>query len=182
MIYPDTTLDNIQLNPSASPATGAVIWLHGLGANGEDFVPIVRELNQIHPFPLRFIFPHAPERPVTINQGYVMPAWYDIISPHIDQHADEAGMLESIAAINQLIEQQEKSGIPRNKIILAGFSQGAVIALRAGLSCQRPLGGIIALSGYLPDAANWLKNLSEPKAKTPVFSRMADKIILCPLS
>src|SRR6185312_16159013 len=142
-------LSRIETNPAVSPI-GSVIWLHGLGADGNDFAPIVPELNLPANLPLRFVFPHAPAIPITINNGYTMPGWYDIISPDMDQRADAAGIELSKKHLQALIENEEKLGIPPEKIILAGFSQGAVIALMTGLSYSQRLAGIIALSGYLP--------------------------------
>lgn len=150
-------------------AIGCVIWLHGLGADGYDFVPIVRELHLPDTLPLKFIFPHAPEMPVTINQGYVMRAWYDIVAPSIDQHADQTGIQQSQQQIIQLIEQQEQNGMAAEKIILAGFSQGAVMALMTGLNYPKRLAGLIGLSGYLPSPDLTLKNAHPANANTPIF-------------
>lgn len=161
-------LSCIEINPSAQ-AIGTVIWLHGLGADGNDFVPIVPELHLPSSIPIRFVFPNAPLRPVTINNGYVMRAWYDITSMRIDQWIDEAGIAASVAQLNDLIEQQESVGIPSQNIILAGFSQGAVIALTAGLLCPKRLGGILALSGYFPNAEKVLANASAENRQTPIF-------------
>jgi phospholipase/carboxylesterase len=142
-------LEFVEINPPQQ-AIGSVIWLHGLGANGDDFVPLIPELKLPSSLPLRFIFPHAPERPVTINGGYVMRAWYDIVSMHIDQHADKSGIDNAVQQVHGLIANENRRGIPMEKIILAGFSQGAVIALSTGLTFPERLGGILALSGYLP--------------------------------
>ena len=127
-----TTLESIEIDPSTKPI-GSVIWLHGLGADGNDFVPIVQELNLPSTLPLRFVFPHAPMRPVTINNGYVMRAWFDIYSMNINQQIDETGITETIGHIEKLVEKEIQRGIPSNKIVLAGFSQGAAIALAMGL-------------------------------------------------
>lgn len=161
-------LPYIEINPSV-PAIGAVILLHGLGADGNDFVPMVKELRLPTDIPLRFIFPNAPLRPVTINNGYVMPAWYDIISMNIDQRADQNGLNESVNALNQLIDNEIKLGTPSEKILLAGFSQGAVIALTCGLRTPLPLAGILAMSGYLPHAEELAKNADNANRKTPIF-------------
>lgn len=126
----------------------AIIWLHGLGADGHDFEGIVPELNLN--LAIRFIFPHAPTMPVTINNGMVMPAWYDIKSLQIDQHEDEAGIRRSEKAVIALIENEIQRGIPSERIILAGFSQGGAIALHTGLRYNKPLAGIMALSTYIP--------------------------------
>jgi len=144
-------INNIELAP-ALPAKGSVIWLHGLGADGNDFEPIVPELKLPISLPLRFIFPHAPIRPVTINNGFAMRAWFDIYSMNINQRIDEEGIAASIKMVRDLIEHEKNLGIPIKNIVLAGFSQGAVIALSTGLSYPEPLGGVIALSGFLPNA------------------------------
>jgi len=128
----------------------SVIWLHGLGADGHDFEPIVSELNFTTKDKTRFIFPHAPTMPVTINGGLVMPAWYDIVAPRIDSEQDEQGIRHSAIQINQLIENELNRGIPSKNIVLAGFSQGGAIALHTGLRYPKPLAGIMALSTYLP--------------------------------
>ena len=141
-------LDCITLDPP-SPATACVLWLHGLGADGKDFVPVVPELGLPRDHSVRFVFPNAPSMPVTINGGYVMPAWYDIASAEIDKRADEAGVRSSQAAISALIANQRSKGISSDRIVLAGFSQGGVIALQTGLRHSEKLGGIMALSTYL---------------------------------
>jgi len=132
-------------NPDA-----AVIWLHGLGANGHDFAGIIPQLNLPNELAIRFIFPHAPVRPITINQGYQMPGWYDLTSLSFDNEEDVAGINESSDAIRSLCQKQESLGIAAERIILAGFSQGGAIALHCGLNYPAPLGGIMALSTYLP--------------------------------
>jgi phospholipase/carboxylesterase len=144
-------LPRIELNP-ARPAIGSVIVLHGLGADGNDFVPIVSEMHLPEDMPLRFVFPNAPLMRVTVNNGYQMSAWYDILSANIIQRTDQNGINNSVKKILQLIAHEEEQGIPADKIVLAGFSQGAVIALTTGLQVTKPLAGILALSGYLPFA------------------------------
>lgn len=161
-------LPYIEINPTA-PAIGTVILLHGLGADGNDFVPMVKELRLPADVPLRFVFPNAPLRPVTINNGYVMPAWFDIISMNIDQRADQNGLNESVNALNQLVDNEIKLGKSSDKIVLAGFSQGAVIALACGLRMKQPLAGILALSGYLPNAKELAKEADASNRKTPIF-------------
>src|SRR3990167_2308807 len=163
-----TTLSSIEINPSTL-ANSSVIWLHGLGADGNDFVPIIPELGLPADLPVRFIFPNAPKKPVTINNGYVMPAWYDIVSLNIDQRADQVGLTNSVKLIEQFIDNEIKLGISSEKIILAGFSQGAVIALTTGLCCQKKLGGVIALSGYLPFAQELSKKRSSINQDMPIF-------------
>jgi len=130
-------------NPDAS-----VIWLHGLGADGHDFAPIVPELNLPKELGIRFIFPHAPAIPVTVNNGYVMPAWFDILEMDIDRKVDSTQLLVSAAAINRLVDRELERGINSRRIILAGFSQGGAVAYQVSLSHSLPLGGLIAMSTY----------------------------------
>ena len=141
----------IETRPSP---TASVIWLHGLGADGHDFVPIVKEVLPRLTLPeemgIRFIFPHAPKQAVTINGGYVMRAWYDVISPDLRQRQDRDGIIGSQHHIVQLIEHEIAHGIPSQRIVLAGFSQGGAIALYTALRFPQPLGGVMALSTYVP--------------------------------
>lgn len=141
--------DAVVLNPSIA-ATASVIWLHGLGADGYDFVPFVDELRLPESLPVRFIFPHARPRPVTINNSYVMRAWYDIKVLGRAGPEDNAGIRESQGVVNGYIEKEIAAGIVTNRIIVAGFSQGGVIALQAGLRYPQRLAGVMALSAYLP--------------------------------
>jgi phospholipase/carboxylesterase len=131
-------------------ATAAVIWLHGLGADGHDFVPIVPELHLPSALSVRFLFPHAEQRPVTLNGGMRMRAWFDLLGLSRTDAQDEAGIRKSAARINGLIEEQVGAGIPRSSIVLAGFSQGGALALQTGLRQLAPLAGLMVLSGYLP--------------------------------
>lgn len=158
----------IELRPDKNPI-GSVILLHGLGANGSDFVSIIPELQLPADLPLRFIFPHAPKMPVTINNGYIMPAWFDIYSFDINQTIDHAGIAKSNQLLTTFIQEENKLGIPTSHIVLAGFSQGAVIALTTALRYPEKLRGTVALSGYLPDAANILKEASPANQALPVF-------------
>jgi len=171
-------LNNIELNPDRPPL-GTVLWLHGLGADGHDFVPIASELNLPNNLPLRFIFPHAPLRPVTINNGYVMRAWFDIASMPLAQQIDEEGIARSVTLLSQWIEEEIKHGISANKIILAGFSQGTVIALHTGLRSPKRLAGILALSGALPAAEKLLIEKNAANASIPIFMAhgMKDQVI-----
>ncbi len=145
----------------------SIIWLHGLGADGQDFVPIVDELSL--PVAVRFIFPHAPMRPVTINGGYVMRAWYDIVGDDIGAQQDEAGIRASQAAIEALIAQEAARGIAPDHIFLAGFSQGGAIALHTALRQSTPLAGVLALSCYLPLADSAGSEVLPGTKTTPVF-------------
>ena len=139
---------HIELVTGAEPK-GTVIWMHGLGADCWDFVSIVKELGLPEDLPLRFIFPQAPTRPITINNGQAMPGWYDISMAELQRKPDEAGVRQSQAFIEQLIAREIGRGIAADKIILAGFSQGGAIALQTGLRYRESLGGIMALSTYL---------------------------------
>jgi len=147
-----TLLETIEIETAPNPAA-AVIWLHGLGADGNDFAPIVPELQLAGTPAVRFVFPHAPMMPVTINNGHVMRAWYDVSFGVLEgksRKPDETGVRTSQAAIEQLIARENARGIPANKIVVAGFSQGGAIALQTGLRHANRLAGIMALSTYLP--------------------------------
>ena len=161
-------LPHVELATGAEPA-GTVIWLHGLGADGWDFVPIVRELPLAESLQLRFIFPHAPERPVTINNGFVMRAWYDIAMNDIARLPDEAGIRESQGEIERFIARERDRGMHPARIVLAGFSQGGAIALQAGLRHADRLGGIVALSTYLALDDSLDAEGSAANRATPIF-------------
>lgn len=161
-------LELIELATGAEPK-GTVIWMHGLGADGWDFVPIVRELPLPEDLQLRFIFPHAPVRPVTINNGHEMRAWYDIKMNDISRVPDEAGIRESQASIEALIAREEKRGVSADRIVLAGFSQGGAIALQAGLRHRERLAGIVALSTYLPLEDSLDREGAPANKRTPIF-------------
>ncbi|HEY0334788.1 MAG TPA: alpha/beta hydrolase [Stenotrophomonas sp.] len=148
-----TLLDGLETQTGATPQW-TVLWLHGLGADGNDFAPIVPELVRPHWPAIRFVFPHAPVRPITINNGVRMRGWYDIASLDFAGRADRQGVVESVAQVEALIEREHERGIPPERLLLAGFSQGGAITLAAGLRRQVPLAGLIGLSTYLPDAAN----------------------------
>ncbi len=135
----DDILQSVELQTSPSPGA-SVIWLHGLGADGYDFVPVVRELELLKAPPARYVFPHAPTRPVTINGGYVMRAWYDILGNDLVRHEDEPGIRDSQRQVEALIAREVERGTPHSRIVLAGFSQGGAIALQAGLRQQRTPG------------------------------------------
>lgn len=126
----------------------AIIWLHGLGADGHDFAPIVPELNLPESMKVRFIFPHAPQIPVTVNNGYVMPAWFDIFEMDIDRKVDTVQLVASAEKIQGFVESEMKNGIASERIIIAGFSQGGAVAYQLALSFQQPLGGLLAMSTY----------------------------------
>ncbi|MDI9333600.1 MAG: dienelactone hydrolase family protein [Cytophagales bacterium] len=165
-------LDTIQIESAPNP-TAAVIWMHGLGASGDDFAGLYPELNLQGCPAIRFIFPHAPQIPVTINGGYVMPAWYDILGTELGAGAvrkeDDAGIRKSQANIEALIANEVERGIKPEHIVLAGFSQGCAMALHTGLRHKARLAGIMALSGYLPLAGTLQAEASEANKATPIF-------------
>jgi phospholipase/carboxylesterase len=150
MSYSSQITDHeVILNPS-DPPTATVIWLHGLGADGFDFAPIVDELRLPRHLPIRFIFPHAKHRPVTLNNGYVMRAWYDLYGLSATSREDDVGLGESDSVVRQYITKELQNGIPSKSIVIAGFSQGGALALHVGLRYPQPLAGVMALSTYLP--------------------------------
>lgn len=144
-----TANDAVIIEPLES-ANASVIWLHGLGADGHDFEPIVPHLGMHNTRHIRFVFPHAPQIPVTINGGYVMRAWYDIVDVDLRRRADEQGVRGSEQILQDYVAQELDKGIASNRIVVAGFSQGGAIALHTGLRYSKPLAGILALSTYLP--------------------------------
>lgn len=161
-------LPHIEINTGPDP-DAAVIWLHGLGADGNDFAAIVPELDLTGCPAIRFVFPHAPSIPVTLNGGYVMPAWYDIPTPDLQQRQDEPGIRRSALAIEALIARECQRGVDSRRIVLAGFSQGCAMVLHTGLRHRQPLGGIVALSGYLPLAESLAAEASAANRQTPIF-------------
>ncbi len=161
-------LPAVELESGEEPRA-AVIWLHGLGADGHDFEPIVPELVRAHWPPIRFVFPHAPFRPVTINGGMAMRAWYDILGLELAAREDERGIRDSLARVAALIEREERRGIPPDRLFLAGFSQGGAITLATLIRRARPLRGAIALSTYLPLAASSVAEATVESRQTPVF-------------
>jgi len=159
----------VHAGTEAGVADAAVIWLHGLGADGNDFVPIVAELELPPSLNIRFIFPHAPVRPITINQGYRMRGWFDVTSFDIAGRDDEAGIIESADALMTLCDEQVAAGIAAERIIVAGFSQGGAIALYAGLRYPQTLGGIMALSTFLPMQQRLQQEAADANRNTPIF-------------
>jgi phospholipase/carboxylesterase len=143
-----------------------IIWMHGLGADGHDFEPVVQMLNLPH---IKFILPHAPYRPVTLNNGYEMRAWYDISGLQPDSPQDEAGIKEMQVTINAMIESEISKGIPSSRIVLAGFSQGGAMALYTATRFQQPLAGVLALSTYLPLKNNLVKEQHPANRQTPIW-------------
>jgi phospholipase/carboxylesterase len=163
----------IEIQTSDNP-TAAIIWLHGLGADGNDFASLVPQLDLVGLPGIRFVFPSAPSMPVTVNGGYVMPAWYDIIGRSDSDPEDASGIQNSAKAINALIEREASRGIPYQHIVLAGFSQGCAMVLHTGLRFPQRLAGIMALSGYLPLAPSVLAERNSANQDTPIFLAHGD--------
>jgi phospholipase/carboxylesterase len=161
-------LEHVQIDTSDNPEI-AVIWLHGLGADGNDFVPMVRELDLAGLPGIRFIFPHARTMPVTVNNGYVMRAWYDITGAELVRREDEAGLRASQREIEAFIDREKARGIPASRIVLAGFSQGCAMTIQAGLRQAEPLAGLLCLSGYVPLSAKLTTERSAAALATPIF-------------
>jgi phospholipase/carboxylesterase len=162
------SLEVIEVETAPHP-TATVIVLHGLGADGRDFIPICDELDLSAAGPVRFVFPHAPTRPVTINGGYVMRAWYDILGAEIDKREDEPGLRESLALVELLISRERERGIAASRIVLAGFSQGCAMTLMTGLRHAERLAGLVGLSGYLPLAASTAAERHPVQQGLPIF-------------
>jgi phospholipase/carboxylesterase len=161
------TEHDVTLEPRA-PAVASVVLLHGLGADGTDFVPIVEEL-RLPDTAVRFVFPHAPLRPVTVNAGYVMRAWYDIRSFTPEGRADAAGLAQSVERVNGYLRHEIERGVAASAIVLAGFSQGGAVALAAGLRFPERLAGILALSAYLPFPRTLAAERSVANAEIPIL-------------
>ncbi len=161
-------LENIEIETAPNPQY-AVIWLHGLGADGNDFVPLVNELDLSGLPGIRFVFPHAKTMPVTINGGYVMRAWYDISNADLSRREDEGGLRASQRDVEALIAREKARGIPASRIILAGFSQGCAMTLQTGMRHPEKLAGMLCLSGYLPLANLAAAERHEASVATPVF-------------
>ncbi|MEP1385818.1 MAG: carboxylesterase [Paraglaciecola sp.] len=161
-------LPYVEVNPTQAP-TATVIWLHGLGDSGNGFAPIVPELKLPEDLAVRFVFPHAPTRPITINGGMAMRAWYDIASMDFNNRADSKGVRESAAQIEALIEAEISNGIPASKIVLAGFSQGGVIAAHLGTRYKNSLAGIMMLSTYMSESETLAAEASDANKATPIF-------------
>lgn len=160
--------DVVEVETGRDP-TGAVIWLHGLGADGHDFEPLVPELVRPGERALRFVFPHAPIRPVTLNGGFAMRAWYDIVSLDRRGPEDEAGVRASQATVEALIRREKERGIPSERIVVAGFSQGGAIALFAGVRYPEKLAGLMGLSCYMLSASRLVRERHAANQATPLF-------------
>ena len=164
----DELLKCVEIDPP-EPARHSVIWLHGLGASGHDFEPIVPQLGLDPDHPTRFLFPHAPKIPVTINMGLIMPAWYDIRGVDLGREEDEERVIKSSEQVNALTEREKERGIPAERIILAGFSQGGAIALHAALRYPERLAGVMALSTYMVRDQSLETEISDANRAIPVF-------------
>ena len=164
------------------PATASIIWLHGLGADGHDFEPIVAELGDSVTRTVRYVFPHAPRIPVTINGGAVMRAWYDITDTDLSNRADDSGVRASARILEGLIKEELTKGLPSTRILLAGFSQGGAIALHTGLRFRRPLAGILALSTYLPLQEAAGDEFQEANRNIPIFLAHGSQDPVIPLA
>ena len=163
-----TLLQTIEKETGANPSV-AIIWMHGLGADANDFVPMLHELDLRGLPAIRFVFPNADTMPVTINGGYVMRAWYDIVATDLGRQEDEAGLRASQAKVEALIEREKARGIPAERIILAGFSQGCAMTLQTGLRQQEKLAGLMCLSGYVPIADKAVAEHTPTSLATPIF-------------
>jgi phospholipase/carboxylesterase len=162
------TLETIELQTGSAPAA-SIIVLHGLGADGNDFVPIARELDLAAVGAVRFVFPHAPVRPVTINGGHRMRAWYDILGPDLARREDESGLRASCAAIQELLDREAGRGIAPARTVLMGFSQGCAMTLMSGVRAPQRLAGLAGLSGYLPLAGETAAERSSANQQVPIF-------------
>jgi len=168
------SLQTIELHPGGA-ARASIVMLHGLGADGTDFLPLADELALDTVGPVRWVFPRAPERPVTVNGGLRMRAWYDILGTDLARREDEAGLRNSFALAQALVEREIARGIPAERIVLAGFSQGCAITLGAGLRCPYRLAGLAGLSGYLPLAGTTAAERHAANGATPVFLAHGDQ-------
>ena len=177
------SLEVLEAQTGDNPVATIVI-MHGLGADGRDFVPIAEQLDLSSVGPVRFLFPSAPVMPVTINGGYVMPAWYDILGTDLAKREDEAGLRQSQASIEALLAHEKSRGIPANRIVVAGFSQGCALALMTGLRHGERLAGIAGLSGYLPLADKTAAERSVANRDVPIFLAHGsrDGVVALPLA
>ena len=176
---PTMTLETIEVETAPNP-TASIIILHGLGADGNDFVPVAQEFDLRSIGPVRFIFPHSPTRPVTINGGYVMPAWYDILGTDLARREDEAGLRASQALVEGVIAKERARGVAANRIVLGGFSQGCAMTFMTGLRHGERLAGLLAMSGYLPLADKTAAERSAANLGVPIFQAhgRADPVIV----
>ena len=169
-------LPAVEIEPPV-PVTASVIWLHGLGADGHDFEPVVPILELPKEAGVRFIFPHAPKIPVTINNGFVMPAWYDILEMNLDRKVDVEQLEASASAVHAFIEREIERGIPSEQIVIAGFSQGGAVAYQAALSYDKPLGGLLALSTYFATADSIEVHAANKELSIRIMHGTADGVV-----
>ena len=176
-------LDAVEINP-VLPPRASIIWLHGLGADGHDFEPLIPQLDIVDTLGVRVVLPHAPRRPVTINGGMLMPAWYDIAAANFSRGQDSEGIRASEQQLRALITREVELGIPAAQVLLAGFSQGGAIALHTGLRYPEPLAGILALSTYLPLAARLEAEMSTANRTVPIMMAHGtqDPVVPLPLA
>jgi phospholipase/carboxylesterase len=174
-------LQTFELHPGSTPRA-SVIVLHGLGADGTDFMPVADQIDLASVGPVRWVFPRAPERPVTINGGYRMRAWYDILGTDLVRREDEAGLRESFVQVHALLDREAERGVPPERTVLAGFSQGCAITLGAGLRYPRRLAGLVGMSGYLPLAERTGTERDPANASTPVFLAHGERDGVVPIA
>ncbi len=174
-------LQTIELDPGTTPSA-TVIVLHGLGADGTDFLPFGDEIDLSAVGPVRWVLPRAPVRPVTINGGYKMRAWYDILGTEMQRSEDAAGLRESFAQVHALIEREVARGVPARRIVLAGFSQGCAVTLGAGLRCPHRLAGLAGLSGYLPLAGHTAAERHAANHDVPIFQAHGQRDGIVPMA
>lgn len=179
-IMDDARLDAVEINPELPPRA-CIIWLHGLGADGHDFEPLIPQLDIVDRLGVRVVLPHAPQRPVTINGGMLMPAWYDIPAADFSRGQDSVGIHDSAQQLRTLMARELELGIPAGRILLAGFSQGGAIALHTGLRYPEPLAGILALSTYLPLAARLAAEMSPASRTVPIMMAHGTRDPVVPL-
>ena len=180
MSQTDLALSTIEIEPQG-PVHASIIWMHGLGADAHDFEPIVPELRLPATLGARFVFPNAPIRPVTLNGGMRMRAWYDVFSLDLPREEDQVGVQASAAAIDRLLEREQQRGIPAERIVLAGFSQGGAMALHTGLRYRQRLAGILALSCYIPLAGTLATERQAVNQHTPLFIAHGDYDAVIPM-
>jgi phospholipase/carboxylesterase len=173
-----SSLSLIKIEPSIQ-ANASIIWLHGLGASGDDFASLPQELNLPEQAAIRFVFPNAPEIPVTVNANYVMPAWYDILALTEEREINERHLLESVDQIHQLIQRELDSGIASERIIIAGFSQGGAVAYHAALTFPKKLGAVLALSTYFPTVHTVSRHAINQGIPIAIFHGSNDPMVLC---
>ena len=173
-------LESIEVETAPDPRA-TVIWLHGLGADGYDFLPVVDEMDLAGATPIRFVFPHAPRQAVTINDGMVMRAWYDVYGPEGQRREDEAGVRASSRRLEALVEREKARGIGADHLVLAGFSQGGAIALHTALRRAERLAGVLALSTYLPLASSVKAEATDASRETPIFMAHGTEDPLIPM-